>query len=201
MPFIPVPNCVQAQLVFALPEARICTVNPHFRAESPPSVQDMEELAIWLEAQWRNDGSQYFSNAMGLTAIDIVDLTNQQAPAVNMQVTPFAPGGIASPCLPANVAFVTTLRTGFRGRSARGRLYWAGLSENSVVGNTVETVISTGIARWVGEFMSPPFPWDFVVVSRYSNGSPRVTGQSLLVTSVDARNNRVDTQRRRLGRG
>lgn len=201
MAFIPVPGTVQATLVFALPEARIATVNPHFSVGGVPSPMDMEELAIWLEAQWRNDGSQYFSDAMGLTAIDVRDLSNQQAPVVNRIVTPFAPGQVPSPCLPANVAFVTTLRTGFRGRSARGRLFWAGLAESAVTGNTVATLVAQGIARWVGEWMTPPFPWDFVVVSRYSNGNPRVTGQTLPVTSVEARNSRVDTQRRRLGRG
>lgn len=113
-------------------------------------------------------------------------------------------GLISSPPVPINAAAVVTLQTAFTGRSARGRVYFGGLSENqsntstSWAAGTVEA-FRDAIAALIALLQA--IDWVLSVVSRYSQGVKRTEGVNFAVTAAVARNNFVDSQRGRLTKG
>jgi len=111
-------------------------------------------------------------------------------------------GGLSSPAMPSNVTFATSFRTGYAGRSKRGRAYWVGLAESQVAGDFVSTLAAEAIrGAWeeFGSILAGGFDgFTHVVTSYYENGEPRVTAAYNEVTSYVNVDTRVDTQRRRL---
>src|SRR4026208_2286260 len=73
-------------------------------------------------------------------------------------------GGETSNLLPYNVAALVSLRTGFSGRSNRGRAYWMGYTEASSVGNTFN---ATSLANLAGAYTDMQ-----ANIDTYQTGSP-----------------------------
>jgi hypothetical protein len=73
----------------------------------------------------------------------VVDLDNNAHDP--LFVTSSFVGGETSNLLPANVAALVSLRTGFSGRSNRGRSYWLGYTEASSVGNVFNVTSQTNL--------------------------------------------------------
>lgn len=65
-------------------------------------------------------------------------------------ITPFPPGSMGgqalNDALPSFNAALISIRTGEGGRSKRGRMFLAGLPDNGVVGNSMQTVGATWVA-------------------------------------------------------
>ena len=100
--------------------------------------------------------------------------------------------------LPGNVAMVLSLRTAYRGRSHRGRIYLPGIPEASVVGNQFLSGFTSYINLWAQALMNPGnIGFSLAVASRVHNSLPRVVGFSTPVTSITF-DSKVDSQRRRL---
>jgi hypothetical protein len=101
----------------------------------------------------------------------------------------------------ANAALVITHRTGFTGRSARGRSYVGGLAASEQGGaaiwnSTVAGALATAFNDLRAAVVSAG--WSFVVVSRFTGGAPRTVGTFFPVTVSEARNIDMDSQRGRL---
>lgn len=105
---------------------------------------------------------------------------------------------------PSQQSYAVQLGTGLTGRSARGRLYFpptgAGAISNA---RTVTQDYSDACVDALADLMEDvtaacgALP---VVVSRFSGGVPRSEGTLTFVTTILARNNNIDTQRRRVGK-
>lgn len=112
------------------------------------------------------------------------------------------PGEVLSPLLPNSIAACVSFRTGFTGRSARGRAFMPGLTEAQVLGNTIDAGWVTNIqTAWnsLRTVLDSNFLGGGLAVTSFVEaGVPRVAGRQLLVTSIQV-DGRVDTQRRRLG--
>lgn len=142
----------------------------------------------------------------GVTMIEVygTDLAAADAPTyTNLEKEGMTGGASATPLLPGNATIAVSFRTVGRGRSARGRNYFVGLTEGSVVENTVSSTIVSAIEDAYNAlitFVTPP--WQWVVLSRYHNGAPRVEGLVQPVIAALCVDPYVDSQRRRLtGRG
>jgi len=120
------------------------------------------------------------------------------------QTFPFAPtdvGTAAGNPAANNITFCVSLRSLFTGRSARGRLYWLGLSEDQYTVNTFLATPLAGVLAAVNAVRAAiaaiGFRW--VIVSYISGGAPRPGGPVYFVVenavAVDAI---VDSQRGRL---
>ena len=108
-------------------------------------------------------------------------------------------GSKAGTGLPGNVTFCISFRTVNRGRSGRGRNYWPLLAEADVTGNFLSTAQRNLILGVYNRLISaPPTGWVWGVLSRYTNGAPRVNGLFQPITNVIAVDDAVDSQRRRL---
>jgi hypothetical protein len=79
-----------------------------------------------------------------------------------------------------------------------------GLTENDVAGNQLNSIVQAAFVAAYEELLDPAVitVGEWSVASRFTNNEPRTTGISAPVTAVQATDNIVDSQRRRLpGRG
>ena len=98
---------------------------------------------------------------------------------------------------------VTTWFTGFRGRSFRGRTFWAGINTDRLVNpNTFTTQYAGVLDAWAAGLLNVMETGIFtpVVLSRYANKQPRALGLTTPINSHETRT-AVHTLRRRLTGG
>lgn len=203
MPFIPVPLTAQFNLRGLWQGERwentLYLANTVAWTEAS-LANEAENLADWWIASMRPN----LHETCSLTEVYAVDLASDAGPTATHTVSPAAVGLVTGQSMPNNVSLCISFRTGARGRSYRGRNYVPGLSETTVVGNTVIEANVNALVAAYEELISPSLvvehPW--VVVSRYTNGAARSTGVRTSITAVVVVDHIVDSQRRRLpGRG
>ena len=202
MPFIPVPNCYQATMVFTSSGQRVANVY-NVLYEGAALEANLTLVASTLAEWWEDELLAFVPNTISLVLIAVNDIAEEHG--IGIEYTTGLPlvGSSAQPTLPNNVTLAVKWTTGFRGRSFRGRTYHIGLAENAVVGDTVEstalTFLEGAYASLITALSSAGFP--LCVASRYTEKAPRDEGimTPVLASSIDAV---VDSQRRRLtGRG
>jgi hypothetical protein len=176
-----------------------------FRKDGGFSTVDMtglcNDLLLWWTTVYRG------SMSIQLTIRELVctDLSTQTGPVVTVVApTPNPAGMVVQDSEPGNVSLCVSFRTIMRGRSYRGRNFVAGIPITARVGNTVTAGFAANIQ---GAYNALPAsivtsPWEWVVVSRFTNGAPRVAGAATPVESAAVVDNNIDSMRRRLaGRG
>lgn len=160
-----------------------------------------DAMATW----WATDLRAAASNEVRLESVYAKDLFEADAAYAETVPDPALDGNIASQAAPGNVSWCVKLVTGLTGRSRRGRSYFVGLAESSLVGNHVsEATIDLIVDAWVDlkDVILPGIAAELVVVSRISGGELRPTGLVTPVTTISYTDSVVDSQRRRLpGRG
>lgn len=103
--------------------------------------------------------------------------------------------------LPNNVAFCISLRTGLTGRSARGRWYQGGLTEDQVTGNDLTAGAVTSYVAALDNLLSAisAAGGQAAIVSYFANGVLRPGGPVYFpITDALAVDSTVDSQRGRL---
>jgi len=204
MAYIPVADTVEVELFQRLHGQKIENTL-YFRLTGGMTGADIIDLWNQLLIWWTTSFKVVLSEDLSLFGAKITDLSTQTGVSMNFNApTPNPTGDVEFAALPGNVALTVSFRTNSRGRSYRGRNYVAGLAEPSVVGNTVDTSVITGLQDAYTDLISLPTSggWEWVVVSRYTNNAPRVTGVATLISSASVVDPYVDSQRRRLtGRG
>lgn len=199
MPFIPVPNTVQAELRFLQDAQRVENVL-HFGNASGWTGGSMLTLANSLLAWWTAEYKPQQVNTVTLREIYITDLTTSTSATVSLPVTTGNTGGSANPAAPNNVTLCCTLRTAARGRTARGRFYFIGLQKGDITDNTVASARVAAIQGMLNALVAGTYgnPGVLAVASRYENKVPRTSGIYRIVTSAVCVDATVDSQRRRL---
>lgn len=153
---------------------------------------DIAVAANWLPIQ-----------SQDTTYIDVtvrgLEFVNDQE-AVNGNST--AQGGVLTNGLPGNATFSVKKSSGLTGRSARGRMYWIGMPAADLQPNeNLLTVVASDAIEAAVEAMRVAISasvWEPVIVSRFLDGVPRVTGAVFNWIATNAVNINVDSQRRRL---
>lgn len=204
MPFVPAADVAQVELVQLL-DGQVIENTLYFQSSADLDIALMGDLANALLGWWEDAIAPGVSESLSLTGITVTDLSTQTSPGIFVPAVPAITGDGTSPALPNNVALCVSFRTAFRGRSARGRNYVAGLQENQ----TTLSHIDAGVADFFTDAYSQLIgPGAFVgglqwgVLSRFVNGNERATGLFRPITSVTVVDNTLDSQRRRLpGRG
>lgn len=201
MPFLPTPDGIKVVVNQSLAQQEVVNVL-HVRATGAHDQAALASIAaavrdIWASALMPNLSSQL--QLLNVTATDIEVEGGAQAVAVPAEAE-F--GGQTGDPLPNNCALVVTLRTARVGRSYRGRVYLAGLSETLTIGNNVTQAMATNVQNAFNQLAVglEALGAGLAVLSRRNQGQPRAAGVLTLVTAVEVRNTRVDSQRRRLPR-
>jgi hypothetical protein len=202
MAFQSAPQCAEAVIRGGVGTVLMANVlNFHFNSGSY-DLAALQALADAIDTVVAMDYLPIMHNAVLYTETLVRGLENE----IDLTASSTAGSGVGSAGtneLPANVTMCLTLRTGFTGRSARGRFYSlptvlaslaspqqfsAGFSDAliALVTNIQVAAASEG--------------WTFIILSRFSGGVKRPTAIWNAVTTIEARNRLVDSQRGRLAK-
>lgn len=203
MPFVPVQNTAQFQVIFSQDDQRVQN-NYYVRFSQPPTLIDMENKAQDLIDWWSNECASMTVAGVELLQVDYRDLTTLTGPAGSMSSGGGIVGTSLGAALPNNVTFAVTLLTAARGRSFRGRIYYVGVPAGSTSGSHLQDIPRNNYVIAFDHLRTAMFGTGadrLVVVSRQANGAWRSQGVTTEVTGV-AIDGILDSQRRRLpGRG
>lgn len=203
MPFVPVPNTAQINIVYALDGQEIENV-VYYTKTTTPILEDLAALTDEVRAYIVSSLLPALSSAIQLVRVVGVLLDVVDGFTVTNTTGLPASGGDSGDVLPNNVALCISVRTANRGRSFRGRNYIPGIAKTHTADSEFTTSAVTGLVGiWEGlTALAGDAGWTRTVVSRFSGHAPRTTGIATPVTAVFAVDNVVDSQRRRLpGRG
>lgn len=206
MAFIPVHNCLEAQLVFN--QQGEVVENTLYFAYGNSTEIDYEaesDLAAALADWWDTYIKSLVAPDTSLLRILVTDLNAVDGLGIEYSSGLPIAGTAGSGSAPNNVTLAIKFATGLRGRSNRGRNYIVGLPQQYVADNSVNGAY---VANWVNSYQlltdtenTAGFSWS--VASRYHNNAPRTpAGVTNLITQVSVTDLVIDSQRRRLpGRG
>jgi len=139
-----------------------------------------------------------------LTGITATSMAGLNAPQVYNPFVGEVNGGRNEAAMPGSVAVVATKKSSFRGRSGRGRMYLAGLTDPIVDGNVILAGWITTVNAELAELEPALLAVNarHVIYSQYSAGALRPVGVAFPVTSFVIQDPFIDSQRGRLpGRG
>jgi hypothetical protein len=174
-----------------------------FKFGSYPVQADLQALADTVDAWVGTDYLPLVSNQTTYLVTHVRGLTfenDQEAFAA----TATGPGTQSGSAMPANATLCMTLRSGFTGRSARGRFYsWPFSSSVLVDAQTVLSTYGTAMASALNHLktLAAVDAWQMVIISRFALGVQRPAGVTFPVTAIESRNTLVDSQRGRLAPG
>jgi hypothetical protein len=200
MAFIPAPGVAQVEIRASYFGIFVENVFNFTTGEDPATESVLVDLAAQVASSWTANLMPELNISYTLREIFAFDLSVQSGAQATDTTVLGQAGGVNQAGMPGNVAFCVSKRTGLRGRSFRGRTYFVGLSEPDVASNILDATRAGNLVDGLEAFRSDLISAGFqmVIVSRASNGAPRVTAVSTPVVAVLAVDNRVDTQRRRL---
>lgn len=204
MPFIPVPETAEVEVIMDLYGQRVENTL-YFQKDGGHEVADLVALGSSIIDWWVARYAAFATADVQLLEVIVTDISSDTAPSIAIPAPAGTFGEAESPALPGNVTLTITFRTAGRGRSARGRNYVVGIGESQVVGNDAVAPYRNLVILAYNDLLSPgvePDGENWVVVSRFSDNAPRVAGVTQLITSTGMADSALDSQRRRLrGRG
>lgn len=170
-----------------------------------PTVANLQSLATSLVSAYTTSIAPLASTGVILTGVDLADLTNPAASAVN--TTANVPGTRAGGGLPAQVAHVSSWQINVRYRGGHPRTYWPwgvvtdlGTTRSWTAGFL--TSAGTASAAWrtaINALTHGTTTYRMVSVSRFVGNTLRPTPLVFTVNGV-SNHGRIDTQRSRLGK-
>lgn len=202
MAFQPVAQTVQATINGRV-DGQLTINDVYFQNSGAVTPTNMNTLAValgnWVEAEL----APLLSEDWTSERVRVIDLQTITGPVVERQVV--AAGGVTGEAAPNNVAACVSLRTDQRGRSARGRNFVPGIPNSVITLNTLSnTFINDLVTAYTTLTGAGVFSagWQMVIVSRVSDGQPRVEGLPIPVTSVTMVGTSVRSMRsREIGHG
>lgn len=204
MAFIPVPDTAEVLLFYTLNGQQM--MNTLYFSKS--GGWDSTSLQVLADAAWDHWATSVMidlGDGLVLTGTRALDLSSATGPVA--EHTQSLNGSITdSPELPQNCAFAIKFTTAQRGRSFRGRIYLPGITtarqvSTGILSTSAADAFLEDVTGAIGDIATEA-SCEHVVVSRFTGGSPRVTGVATPVTGISYTDTNLDSQRRRLpGRG
>jgi len=204
MAFVPAPNIVMCE-IRASKAGQLVENRFHIDVLHQPVPGDLSALAGLLVPNIVAGFLPNLPTDVTLTEFHQRSLHTQNDIELTTPFPAGSTGTMSGEPLPNNCSYCVSLRSTSVGRSARGRLYWLGLSADQVVTNNVDATHRTAITAAVESLRAQIAAASsvMVIVSYRQNNAPRVGGPVYFVVStVLTVDDVVDSQRRRLpGRG
>lgn len=178
----------------------------HLQYTGPaPAVADLQTIATSITSAWNTNYAPLAATNVGLSGIDLADLTNPAAAAASVTVSSL--GTRAGATLPASTCIVVSWIINVRYRGGHPRSYypfgvitdttgtraWAPTFVTSV--NNASTAYRTAL----NALSVSGTTYKMAVVSYTRNNEPRPTPVPFTIQS-NVTHQRIDTQRRRLGK-
>lgn len=192
MAFVAAPNIIMA-------EARAISDGQHvenrFMCHSPSTItrQMLEDVAVAVWDWWENTYAGVLCSSVLLTEVVTTDMGEQNGEQFTYAPDTTTTGTFGGAPLPNEVSLCISLRTGVRGRSARGRYYQLCVGEEGRGStNTVSTTYaSASVAAGQALITALNDLAPLTIVSYNANGGPRPGGpvyfeviQAVLVDNV-----------------
>lgn len=203
MPFQPVPNTLQIAVHTKIQGDDDATNVLHVTYSG--GYTHTQVVADLIAAEIHNffsDIANMLNTEFLYVGCDVTDIRTQGAPSFFSNSGGVVVGLDTSGPLPNQNAAQMNLRTSLRGAAFRGRFYVSGFAfdTNDHSGLTLASQASLEIALQdlMDDLAAAGVP--LVVVSRFLNGSPRVTGLTTPVTRTSVRRIWASLARRRPGR-
>lgn len=200
MPFIPTPGVAQVNVRAEYLGIPMENVMHFFTGETPATPSVLTDLAQNFALAWSTNIMPFLSDQYVAKEVHVIDLTSSSGATATDTTLAGSAGDLSGQALPGNIAFCVSLRTALRGRSFRGRVYYAGLVEPDVTGNLVAAARITTLVDGTNGIRTDMATAGFqqVVVSLRTGGAPRTEGEPTVITTALAVRSIVSTQRRRL---
>lgn len=199
MAFIPTPDGAMAVLVWG-DELHQWT-NTLWYQKVGFEETDLSTLAAAIPTKFSAAYLNAINEAWELKEVRVYDMRTSTGKVVS--VFPTDKNGTATGGgLPYAAALVVTLRTAYRGRSRRGRIYLGGADESSLDAGAFLPAFASN-AEGVLEGLMDPVPlddWTLCIHSTQEDGVPTTFGRMWPVTDAQVRSLRPGTQRRRADR-
>jgi len=170
----------------------------YYNYVTPPDEETLGDLLDDLNAVISADWLELIPANVAVTSLYARDLENEVA--VQSLLGLMGSVGTASgAALPTFNSLAISRRSGFAGRSARGRIFWVGFTESQVSDNTVDGTLLNNIVTAIENFDAAANLAGFtpVIVSRWSGGVLRAEGVTYDIQTWFATDNKVDTMRSR----
>lgn len=172
---------------------------------APANYSDVANTCIDLNTWWSTEIKPLQANTVTLREIYGKVMIAGAAPEYTETTGLPSAGTKVGASQPNNVSLAISFRTGFAGRSFRGRNYIIGLVEGDVTNNQVGAAVLNAWQTAYQQLLPAGGYLNFGVWSVYSqftNGDLRPTGVATSIIAAVFTNDIVDSQRRRLpGRG
>lgn len=178
--------------------SRPVTTTLYFRSteagDSAEQTNLLDALELWIDVEWQ----PIVANTWTMQNMQLRHLSGPFGAVIDRSVSYL--GAIAEASLDTGRALTVSFRTGFAGRSRRGRAYHYGLVEADIGGNLYDNAPAESIREAYEAIIGivTPINWTWVVYSRYEDGLPREEGLATPITNVILTDTKVDSQRRRL---
>ena len=198
MPYVRLPSGIKVVLEYEVFGKLVVNVY-HVTTPDPIITLKLLDIAQVFKAWWDGSMSLAMSNSIELVKVTALNLDVPNGEKLELAVVPALPGQVLVPAVSNNVAIVVSFATAKTGRSFRGRAFQAGMPDDQVTGNDIDTATATFFVTSYSELISDLGiqSTDLVIASFFTEGAPRAEGVPTPVESVSV-NTRVDTQRRRL---
>lgn len=200
MAFQSVPDCASCFVGFTQNAVPI-GFTLYFQKSGGYTETDLEDLAADMDAWVSDELLPILSNNIVYNEVTVRGLENEEDFEV-VNSTSAGAGTVAENGLPNSVTLAIARLSGFTGRSARGRIYLPGIPEGAL-GTNENEFLNADVNTWVAVFLeilnyAITHGWIEVIISRVKDGLKRSEGVAFAVEGWEARDNKVDTQRRRL---
>lgn len=185
MAFIPALNTLRVNVGFISSAGESASNQFHFRnSNGAIANSDVQALYDVLDAWFETDWANVASNQWQTDFFSGVDLTAPDGAAYTRVAT--HSGDRTSPALPAQDTVAMSWRTGFSGRSRRGRTYHVGLTEDMVVHSTLQASPMAAMLEKYSLLITNVIAadWQLVIASFRANKQPRLTALLTPVTNV-----------------
>jgi hypothetical protein len=199
MPFVPAPQIVKVE-VRATFDAQHVENSFEFDAletVTQPIVDEVTNLvSVWAQAHY----FPLLPTVISLNEVVGTDMSDENGFTHTITPAGSVTGGRGGAPMPNETTFCVSMRSGSRGRSARGRKYVLGILKDDTSGNSLIGPMPgnfvTAFQELIDTMATEGRP--YVIVSRISNGAPRSGGPVYfpVVTAV-AVDNTLDSQRKR----
>lgn len=197
-----VTDCVQVDINYAMQGNNASNVI-HIAYTPVVSLTDFDAMSTaiagWLTSNWKPISSSEWA----VTSLVFTDLNSANGPRKAYPLDPPIVGDLTDQPIPANSTLAIKFDIGIRGRGTAGRMFWVGLAENQVDGNTVATATITAILAALDALQTAVqtvgAPWVGLSVPHRTVGGAHPN--PALQSAVDgflATNNQIDTQKDRL---
>lgn len=170
------------------------------------AANDLQVQAAAIDAWDQSTWKTYRHTGITLQEIKCKAMHSASAPMLDYVISPPRPGANGGVLLPLNTTFCLKLTTGLRGRSARGRLYYPGITQAMMatawgdLQPTVAAALVTELQGLQSALLSGGY--QLCIVSLRLNNAWRAQGAVTIVNNITYTDLHIDSQRRRLpGRG